>query len=121
MNDRIKQIRKALHLSQDSFAEKLSLSRNFVFMMERGDRAPSDRTKADICRVFGVNPIWLETGEGEPFPPKSREDEIADVVTAALPRSSEEDRKLVIEKLSVLTDGEISMLAVILERMFPTN
>lgn len=121
MNERIKRVRKALHLSQDEFAEKLSLSRNFIFLIEKGERIPSDRTKADICRVFGVSPVWLETGEGDPFPPKSREDEIADVVTAALPRSSEEDRKLIIEKLSMLTDGEISMLAVIMERMFPSN
>ncbi len=121
MKSRIREIRKNVKMTQKEFSEKLGVSENFIFLMERGDRVPSDRTKADICRVFGVSPVWLETGEGDPFPPKSREDEIADVVTAALPRSSEEDRKLIIEKLSMLTDGEISMLAVIMERMFPSN
>lgn len=31
----------------------------------------------DICRVFGVDPVWLRTGAGEPFTPLSRSDELA--------------------------------------------
>lgn len=30
-----------------------------------GDRIPSDRTIADICREFRIREEWLRTGEGE--------------------------------------------------------
>lgn len=41
-----------------------------------GTTNPSDRTIQDICREFGVNEVWLRTGEGEPFKERTREEEI---------------------------------------------
>ena len=75
--ERIFQIRNGEKLSQAGFAQKLNLSQNFVWMVENGRREPSDRTIADICRVFGVDEVWLRTGVGEmsrresrgPWPP----------------------------------------------------
>lgn len=74
---RILQLRKSKNLSQADFAKALNLSQNFVWMVEKGQREPSDRTMNDICRVFGVDPVWLRTGAGEPFTPLSRSDELA--------------------------------------------
>ena len=63
MNERIKYLRKdVLKLSQKDFAEQLNLSENFVWMVEKGNRIPSDRTISDICRIFNVNPNWLRNG-----------------------------------------------------------
>lgn len=63
MNERIKYLRKdVLKLSQKDFAEQLNLSENFVWMVEKGNRIPSDRTISDICRIFNVNPDWLRNG-----------------------------------------------------------
>ena len=67
MNTRIKLLRKKLELTQTEFAQKIGLSQNYVWMIERGDRCPSDRTIADICREFDVSEDWLRTGEGEMF------------------------------------------------------
>ena len=67
MNTRIKLLRKKLELTQTEFAQKIGLSQNYVWMIERGDRCPSDRTIADICREFDVAGDWLRTGEGEMF------------------------------------------------------
>lgn len=77
MKDRIKTIRQSANLTQAQFAEKIGLSRNFVAMIEIGQREPSERTLNDICRIFGVDPVWLRTGEGEPFVPLSRSEELA--------------------------------------------
>ena len=77
MNKRIAETRKRFNLTQERFAEKLGLTRNFVWMLEKGDRIPSDRTISDICREFGVNEIWLRTGAGEMFEKKSRNEELA--------------------------------------------
>lgn len=77
MKDRILKIRKVVGLTQKDFAVKLELSQNFVWMIENGNRIPSERTIADICREFNVNRHWLETGEGEMFNSLDREKEIA--------------------------------------------
>lgn len=77
MQDRIKQVRQSEGLTQAEFAEKIGLSRNYIAMIEIGQREPSYRTISDICRIFGVNEIWLRTGVGEPFTPLSRSEELA--------------------------------------------
>lgn len=62
MKERILKIRKDNKLTQDAFAEKLNLSKNFVWMLEKGERVPSDRTISDICRIFGISEDWLRNG-----------------------------------------------------------
>lgn len=67
MNERIKKIRKDLNLTQDEFAAKINLSRNFIAQIEIGTKVPSDRTIKQICKEFNVNEDWLRTGLGEPY------------------------------------------------------
>lgn len=78
MNERINEIRKAVGLTQGDFGAKIGgLSKNYVWMLEKGERTPSDRTILDICREFNVNEEWLRTGQGEMLRKLSRSDEIA--------------------------------------------
>lgn len=84
MNSRIAFIRKNSGLNQQDFAEKIGLTKNYVSLMETGGRNPSDRTITDICREFGVDRIWLETGVGEPFRPVNRNEEIAAILGRAI-------------------------------------
>lgn len=67
MNERILFVRKDNKMTQDQFAERIGLSKNYVWMIEKGDRLPSDRTIKDICREFGVSEEWLRTGTGDPY------------------------------------------------------
>ncbi len=70
MNDmvsRIIKVRTDAGLNQAKFAEKLNLDRSTISMCESGKRGFSKRTIADICEKFNVNPVWIETGEGEPY------------------------------------------------------
>ena len=85
MKNRILKIRKDNKLTQDAFAERLN-SKNFVWMLEKGERIASDRTIADICREFSVNERWIRTGEGEMY--KEIEDEVAEVVSELLEESN---------------------------------
>lgn len=77
--DRILAIRKDSGLSQSAFGEKLNLSQNFVWMIEKGQREPSDRTISDICRVYGVNEVWLRTGVGEMKLPMPLDQQLAQI------------------------------------------
>lgn len=74
MNERIAEIRKAAGMTQEEFAVKIGLSRNFIWMIEKGDRVPSDRTIRDICDKFNVSEDWLRRGNG-PMRPESSDDE----------------------------------------------
>lgn len=68
IGDRIKTLRKALHLTQQKFAERIGLKQNSVALIEAG-RETSDQTIFAICREFRVSEDWLRTGEGEMFIP----------------------------------------------------
>ena len=67
MNVRLKQIRKALNLTQQEFADRLKIKRNTVATYETGKSNPSDAAVSLICREFNVNEAWLRTGSGEMF------------------------------------------------------
>ena len=84
MKSRITEIRKHFNLSQAEMADRLGLSRNFISLVENGNRIPSDRTITDICREFGVDRTWLVDGIGEPFRPVDRNEQIAAVLGQAI-------------------------------------
>lgn len=84
MNNRIRDVRKTLSMTQDQFASALNLSKNFVWMIEKGEREPSDRTIKDICREYKVNETWLLTGNGEMFDPLTEEQEIAQILASVV-------------------------------------
>lgn len=79
MNERISAVRKSAGLTQEEFAAAIGLSKNFIWMIEKGDRTPSDRTIADICREFGISEHWLRTGEGEMQIQVSEDDELTQI------------------------------------------
>lgn len=92
-DERIKQIRKAVGLTQGEFAERIGLSRNYIAMIEIGQREPSERTIDDICRVFGVSKLWLKTGGGEMYVKRDLNQELGMMVTALMKDADESFRK----------------------------
>ena len=80
IGERIKELRKALRLTQAAFAERIGIRQNSVAVIEIGKNTPSDQTIAFICREFRVNEEWLRTGAGEMFvpTPASIVDELAE-------------------------------------------
>ena len=78
MNERIKQIRIKLGLSQDEFGRRLGVTRGAITNIELNKVDPKPLFVDLICREFGVNEIWLRTGEGEMFDPVTPDEELAD-------------------------------------------
>ncbi len=67
MDNRLLELRKALHLTQKAFGEKLSISRDTVYNFESGRvELPGAMIKL-ICSTFNVDYLWLTTGQGEMF------------------------------------------------------
>lgn len=117
MSERIKELRKALEESQDSFANKLNLSRNFVWMIEKGEREASDRTIKDICRIFNVNETWLRTGEGDMFAPATREQRIAQLVAKLFNEESNPHMLNIINVVSQMSDEQIELLIDVAKKL----
>lgn len=67
MNERIKQLRKVLGLTQQEFADRIGVKRNTVATYEGGRNAPVDSVSSLICKEFNVNEEWLRNGVGEMF------------------------------------------------------
>ena len=65
MEKRIKEVRKHFTLSQSAFGERIGVKDNTVAAYENGVRNPSESVVMTICREFGVNRSWLESGQGE--------------------------------------------------------
>ena len=63
MNERLKELRKILGLTQQEMADKIGVKRNTIATYESGKVDPSSRTIADICEKFDVRKEWLRTGE----------------------------------------------------------
>lgn len=81
MSERISEVVNLSGLNKTVFAEKINVSQSLVSLICSGKANPSDRTISDICRVFGVNEIWLRTGDGEMLAKKTREEELAEIFT----------------------------------------
>ena len=65
VNDRIKQVRTVLNISQRDFAKRIYISQALLGNIELGNRNVNDRTIQLISTAFNVSKNWLLTGEGE--------------------------------------------------------
>ncbi len=74
---RIKELRKHLDLTQTEFGDALGVSRDVINSYERGRVVPTSLFLDHLCMKYSVDPIWLETGEGEMFRKPSVDEELA--------------------------------------------
>ena len=71
MNERIKQLRRELGLTQTKFAERIGLKQNSIALIESGKRNISDQAVLSICREFGVMENWIRYGDGPMYSPEA--------------------------------------------------
>lgn len=118
MNKRIAFVRKKKQYTQDEFADRLSLTKNFISLIETGKRDPSDRTINDICEKFDVNETWLRTGKGEmstieAVAEEDVESDIAKLTVTLLTEPADSFKQRFVSLLAHMTDEEW----VVLENM----
>ena len=65
LNERIKETRQFLGLTQEKFAERLAISISYLSEMERAETSVNDRIIRLIALEFAVSEYWLRSGEGE--------------------------------------------------------
>jgi transcriptional regulator with XRE-family HTH domain len=110
MKDRIKQLRKALDLTQQEFADRIGIKRNSYANYETGRNTPIDAIIVSICREFNVNEEWLRTGSGEMFLPLDRNADIAKLTKELLNEESDSFKNRFVSMLANLSVEEWEFL-----------
>lgn len=67
MNQRLRELRKTLKLSQEEFGKTLGVSNTAISKLENGENNITEQMIKSICREFNVSYIWLTKGFGEMF------------------------------------------------------
>lgn len=65
--ERVREIRKFLGLTLEKFGKKLGVGKTAISKIEKGENNLTEQMAKSIFREFGVDYIWLTTGEGEMF------------------------------------------------------
>lgn len=110
MGERIKELRKALNLTQQEFSDRIGVKRNTIAQYETGRNDPIDAVISLICREFNVSETWLRTGEGEMLIKLSRDEEIAAFMGDVLKGEKGDFRRRLIAVLSRMTPEEWELL-----------
>lgn len=96
---RTKELRKALGLTQQQFADRLHITRGAVSNWDFGRSDPSDSAISLICREFNVREAWLRDGTGEMLEIKPRAEELGELVRKLLADRPESFRSRLIMSL----------------------
>ncbi|MGF0032528.1 helix-turn-helix domain-containing protein [Bariatricus sp. SGI.154] len=106
-NERIKEVRKSLGLTLDKFGERIGLKKSAVSLIENGKNSVTDANIKAICREFGVDYIWLTTGDGEMF--VDTDDDFIERIDRIM-AGEDEARKNLFKFMLELSDDDIHAL-----------
>lgn len=110
MNNRLKELRKELGLTQREFAEKIGIKQNTVAQYEMGRNNPIDAVIALICRRWNVNENWLRSGKGSMFIEQTRDEQIAAFIGGIQSVEDDSFKKRLISLLSEMSEAEWELL-----------
>jgi transcriptional regulator with XRE-family HTH domain len=104
MSERILEIINRLGISKTDFANTLKVTPAYISKLINKGTMPSDRLIDDICEKYGIAEEWLRTGKGSMFVPKSKDEEIAEML-ADIQKSGEDSfRHRLVSALARLDD-----------------
>ena len=103
-NERVKEVRKTLNLTLEKFGERIGVTRGSMSNIENGNRSLTEQMTKSICREFGVDYMWLTTGEGEMF--VESDDNFFERIDRIM-AGENESRKNMIKTLLYASDADI--------------
>jgi transcriptional regulator with XRE-family HTH domain len=115
MNERLKELRKALNLNQLDFGEKIGLTNAAISKIEKGTNNLTEQNIKMICKEFNVSEDWLRTGNGEMFIQRTKNQEIMDFLGGLIEDTDEDDfRKRFVIAISKLSIDEWNVIEKII-------
>lgn len=67
MNERLRELRLSLGITQSEFGRKLGVSRDVIAGIEYGKNKPNESLVKLASNLFGVREEWIRTGEGPQY------------------------------------------------------
>lgn len=116
--ERVKILRKELHLTLEKFGEKIGLKKSALSRIENDSNNLTDQTTLAICREFNVNEEWLRTGSGDMFVAQTRDEQIASFVDQIQLDADNSFKKRFISMLSSLGEAEWEVLERMAEKLY---
>ena len=116
MNTRLKQIRKALRLTQADFGELMGLTPTAISKIESGKRGVSNQLLELLNYKLNVNVDWVTTGKGEMF--LSSKEQIQTMINNI---SKNEKEKELLNKITQLNDENYYFLCNFLDKLIQTQ
>ena len=110
MNERVKQLRKALDLTMEKFGERLGVKKNSISQIESGKNSLTEQMIKSICREFDVDEEWLRNGTGSMFIERTRDEEIARFIGTIQSVDDDSFMKKFISMLAKLDESEWKLL-----------
>ena len=120
MNERIKELRKALGLTQQEFSDKIGVKRNTIAQYESGRNAPIDAVISLICREFNVSEEWLRTGTGDMWVKVDADQELQDIF-AQITLSGDELITRIIKSYWHLSDDDKASIRKLIDGLSEKN
>lgn len=117
MNERIKELRKSLNLTQQEFADRIGIKRNSLANYETGRNVPIDAIVVSICREFDVSEEWLRNGLGSMQIVADRHTEIAKLTKQLLREEEDSFKNRLISAITKLTPEQWELLEQIAENI----
>lgn len=108
-NERVKELRKALGLTQEKFGERVGVKKSAISQIESGSNSVTDQLRLAVCREFRVSEEWMRTGEGEMFVEPDEDEEITRFMGDILSGQPDFRRRL-ISVLARMTPAEWALL-----------
>lgn len=116
MKDRIKELRRALDLTQDEFGGRIGITKSSISTMESGRSNPSEQTLRSMCREFGASYLWLTTGEGPMFE-NGNDDAALHVMVDRVMASENERVKQIFKNLGDFTEDDWRQVNAVLDKL----
>lgn len=112
MNERIRDLRKALNLTMEQFGNRIGVSKSTISNIENGNRDATEHMIKSICREYGADYMWLTSGEGEMF--VETDDDFFERIDRIM-AGENETRKNMFKALLYASDEDIEALARIMD------
>ena len=115
MKNRIKELRESLGKSQGELAKDLGLSRNYISLVENGNRNLSEQSQKVLCSLYNVNEEWLKSGTGEMFCQIDKNDEISKLFGEVIKEDDGDFKRRLVNALAKLDDDGWNALETLID------
>lgn len=102
INQRIKELRLELGLSQAKFAKAISISNGYIAGIELGNRNVNERIIKLISSTFNVSQEWLQSGDGSMFLEKPNQ--LAEIAYSTFKELKPEFQEYVLKQIDQLLE-----------------